>query len=381
MKYITTIIALLVFNSSFSQLKKITSYNLGQLYEQVKYTDYNSFKGNCGGYVNNVRFESVFDFFDDENRNNNTLKEQVKNNSFRNEYQQYIDKIIKNGKQISFYSEPNNNCPLKKFNYFKNILTSYEVVSKYYFELDNIETERLNAKTEFYNKVKRANDSIIESKKLENKNKANLLVAKSDEILEKEGVKQKQQFYNNGISSLNSKLETLKKNYEKEQEAKIKKLSPTNFRANKLKIDNEYNSKINSATSKNELDKKLLEANYKNSTKAFDDKYNSTFEKLQKEYDELNNFDYNSLIQEKVVFDDSKFMEQQNELKNEFDLKWKTINENLTKIYNEEQNSGNRVNVIESKNDNNSTNEPKKESSGKKALKVGGGILLNLLKK
>ena len=347
MKYITTIITLLVFNSSFSQLKKITSYNLGQLYEQVKYTDYNSFKGNCGGYVNGVyRFEDIFMFFDESSKNNNTLKDQIKNNSFRNEYQQYIDKIIKNGRQISFYSEPNNNCPLKKFNYFKNILTSYEVVSKYYFELDNVETERLNAKTEFYNKVKRANDSIIEAKKIENKNKANLLIAKSDEILEKEGVKQKQQFYNDGISSLNTKLETLKKTYEKEKEAKIKKLSPTNFRANKLKVDNEYNSKIASATSKNEADKKLLETNFKNSTKAFDDKYNSTFEKLQKEYDNLNNFDYNSLIQEKVIFDDSKFIEQQNNLKTEFDSKWKSIHENLTKIYVEEQNSGNRVNTI-----------------------------------
>lgn len=188
MKYIATIIALLIFNSSFSQLRKITSYNLGQLYEQVKYTDYNSFKGNCGEYVNGVyRFEDIFMFFDDSSKNNNTLKEQIKNNSFRNEYQQYIDKIIKNGGQISFYSEPNNNCPLKKFNYFKNILTSYEVVSKFYFDRDNNETERLNAKTKYYNKIKLENDSIIQSKKNENKTKADMLLAKNDEIFEKEG--------------------------------------------------------------------------------------------------------------------------------------------------------------------------------------------------
>jgi hypothetical protein len=379
MKYISTLITLLIINLTFGQSRKISSYNLGELYEQVKYTDYNSFKGNCGGYVNNVRFEYVIEMFDDSSKNRNTLKEQLNDNSFRNEYQNLIDKVIQNSKQISFYSEPNNNCPLKKFNYFKNILTYYEIGSKYYFELDNIESDRKNAKKKYYDDIKLQNDSIIQAKKLENKTKGTVLIAKSNDIKDKEGVNQKLKNYNESISSLNSKFENIKISYVNEKNAKIKKLTPTNFRVNKSKIENDYNSKIVLANSKNERDKNSLDTNYKNSVKDFDEKYKNTFQKLQNEYNELNNFDYNSLHQEKPNFDDSKFLEQQNNLTLKFESEKRIIFNNLTKIYNNEQNSGNRVNIIDNNND--KTSEPKKESTGKKALKVGVGILSGLLKK
>ena len=126
MKYFITLITIVSFNLSSAQLKKINNYSLGILYENVKKIDYEVFRTNCKSYVGNqdigqVMLDYVIENLDDDERNNNTLKRQIRIKNLAYQYQEYIDRIIAgyhNG--INYFANDREQCSQGKYIYFNN---------------------------------------------------------------------------------------------------------------------------------------------------------------------------------------------------------------------------------------------------------------------
>lgn len=331
MKHFTILIALVFFNFSFAQLKKINNYNLGILFEKVKTTDYDMFRANCKSYVGQSMFEYVIKYLDDDEMNNNTLKRQIRIRTLAYGYQEYLDKIINNYESgLNYFINDREQCSQSKFVFFKNNLTAYEMVSKYYVELYNNEIERLNVLKEFDDKYSLDSLNIVESQQKLNFDRISKIEVEKENLEFEVGLKAKKDKYENEISTLTANLESNLDKLENDKILQVKKLSPTNFQVNKAKIINNFNTKKNSIRQKSESEKNVLTINYQNSIKIIETKYYSQLEKLNIESDELKNFNYESIIPNKPDIDDSKFRENRNLLQSNLDREWKALVKKIT---------------------------------------------------
>lgn len=318
-----------------AQRTKITNYNLGSLYEKVKNTEYYDYKGNCQGYVNNVMFDYVIQFFNEDNKNYNTLKKQIKNQTLRQEYETNVEKIISNyKKRLDYYFSSQEDCPQKRFVLFKNHLTAYEMLSKYYCELDNIETERYNQNFSALQKHKLDSINIIQSKRQEITGRLAKL-SEEKELLSL-GTADTPELYNleNKLSALDIALEKNLARMEQDQTSQIKKLPPTNFKANKAKIQSDFRSKINALKQKYNTEKSLLESAYRNEQLKINSKTQPEIDKIDAEMSSLENFDYDTIAPNFENTDDGNFKVRREELYQKFRDEWKALFTNIDTLYN-----------------------------------------------
>lgn len=337
MKYFITLITILTLNLSFSQNQKITNYSLGRLFEKIKNTDYVDYKGNCQGYIDRVMFDYAVKFLDDSNMNNNTLKNQIRNEAIKDEYQRYIDKLTSNyDKNLDYYRSNSDDCPQNRYIFFKNHLIAYEMASKYFVEIYNNEIERQNFLNEYDKKYSLDSLNIVLNKKKENLERLNKIEIEHSNLETQGNFESKKEALDTNISSLNIALESVLAKLENEKTAQIKKLTPTNFKVNKAKIITEYNNKMNIARQKNENEKNSLTIQYKNSIEIEEAKYKPLFDKLETESNELKQFNYESIIPNRENIDDSKFREKRDLLKTKLKAEWVALFTHLGEIYKSE---------------------------------------------
>lgn len=334
MKYFATLIAFLFFNTVFSQNQKITNYSLGRLYERLKSTDYIDYKGNCQGYIDNVMLDYALKFLGDSNMNNNTLIKQIKSENLRDQYKGNIEKIISDyDKNIDYYTSNKEDCPEKRYIFFKNHLTAYELTSKYYLEIYNNEIDRKILLNEYNEKYSLDSIHIVQTKQNENLARINKIKSEYANLETESNIKTIKDEYETNISAIDLTLEAQLEKLENNKILQIKKLTPTNFKANKAKITNDFNNKMNTLIQKKADEKNILKLNYQKSIKDITEKYQPQFDKLNAETNDLNDFNYESVIPNRQDVDDSKFKEKRDLLTSNFKREWTTLFTNMNEIY------------------------------------------------
>lgn len=304
-----TLILLSFFCNAQQKLERITSYSLGEVYEKIKDDNFLNFKLKCNSWVNNVKYQYAVQLLNDS-RNENTLIQQIKNENLQSEYEELLSNLQKTGGYVGFYSTSDSECPLIKFKFVKNLLDFYAQSSAIYAEIDNLQTDKVNARIDFDSKVKADNDKLINAKQLENQQKINELETQYSKILNESGLANQADISNNKIQSLQDNLQRNLINTESDAKARIKKLPVANFSANKQKIISETESKKSSLRLNAEKQILVAKKEYNDKMAKLDDTYGETLTNLKKQKGDLDNFDYESI---KVFpkFDDSKYTSQQ----------------------------------------------------------------------
>lgn len=92
MKKILLLFTVLLSIASNSQNKKIENYDLGRLFEKLKYMDYTDYKTEHNQYYNYVYIDAAVSFLNELERNNNTLINQMRHIGIGKEYYTYLEK-------------------------------------------------------------------------------------------------------------------------------------------------------------------------------------------------------------------------------------------------------------------------------------------------
>nr|WP_317630641.1 hypothetical protein [uncultured Flavobacterium sp.] len=168
MKKILVLFTVLLSIVSNSQNTKIENYDLGRLFEKLKYMDYTDYKTEYNQYYNYVNIDAAVSFLNEFDKNNNTLIHQLRNTGIGKEYYTYLEKIVENYRKNNGYYD---NGSKKRYTYIKNHVTAYEMVSKYYVELYNNDIDRKKLQQESAKKYSQDSLQIISAKILENREK------------------------------------------------------------------------------------------------------------------------------------------------------------------------------------------------------------------
>lgn len=306
-KIYMTIYIFLVSIVCFSQEKfsKIQDYSLGNIYNQIKNDDFKDFKQKCGSWVDNVKYQYAVQLLDNE-KNNNTLINQIDDRNLKNKYVDFLSNIRKAGLNVAFYDSSDSECPLKKYNYVKTILDYYEKISKLFSEAYNIYAEERNAEIDFNNDLFIKNKSIIDAKKSENKNKLDILDSELEVLNKKYSSDNPKAILDNKIISIKEVLNIKLIEIDKDSDSKIKKLPLANFSVNKQKIIKEASIKKNNL--KKIADKNILEAEqvFKANTNSFDESYYDDLKAIELNKSNIINYNYD-ILKMNSNFDNSKY--------------------------------------------------------------------------
>lgn len=342
-----TVIFCAMFSCSFAfsqKLNRITSYSLGEVYDNIKNDNFVNFKLKCGTWVNNVKYQYAVQLLQDS-RNRNTLLEQIKNENVKSSYEEVLSYINKAGSRVGFYSNSESECPLLKFKFVTTILRFYEDSSKFYSELDNLQTDKVNAKIDFDNQVALENERLVNAKKNENSLSLIQLEEKYNSVLIESGLKTIKDDYENKLKSSNNSLNNSLDALETQTSARIKKLPVANFSANKRKILDESESKrialINS-TKKIQLG---FDKNYNDALAKSQDTYGPILTSLEKQKEDINNFDYET-VKKHPVFDDSKYSSQQQTLSDDFQKTIEKFNKNISTLESLRSSGSKVINIL-----------------------------------
>ena len=355
-KKIFTVLFVLIFFLSFNsqqildpinesrafepKLQRIESYSLGEVYETIKDDNFLNFKLKCNTWVNNVKYQYAVQLLNDS-RNKNTLIEKINNENIKSDYEELLSNIQKIGNRVGFYSTSESECPLIKYKFVKTIFDFYEKISKIYSELDNLQTDKINAIIDFDEKVEQENLNLVVAKQLENSEKKDDLDNQYNKILRESGLENQLKGINNKIQSLKDHLQQSINSIEIETKGRIKKLPISNFSANKQKIILETENKKNNLKSNTEKQILALKKENKDKIAKLEDTYGETLMNIKKQKEELENFDYEK-IKIHSKFDDSEYVSQQETKIKELEETINKFNENIRIIENQ-KNSGSKV--------------------------------------
>jgi len=325
--FATNLFLLSFFCNAQQKLQKITSYSLGEVYEKIKDDNFVNFKLKCNSWVNNVKYQYAVQLLNDS-RNENTLIQQIKNENLQSEYEELLSNLQKTGGYVGFYSTSDSECPLIKFKFVKNVLDFYAQSSAIYAEIDNLQTDKVNAKIDFDAKVKADNDKLVNSKQLQNQQKINDLELQYNKILSESGLSNQADISNSKIQSLQDNLQRNLISTENDAKARIKKLPVSNFAANKQKILRETESKKNNLRLNSEKQIIAVKQEYNDKIAKLDDTYGDTLTSLKEQKQNLENFDYESI---KIFpkFDDSIYTSQQETKIKELESSIQKFNKNV----------------------------------------------------
>lgn len=345
MKKLILILSILTANEIYSQKQtKITSYSLGEVYENIKNDNFLNFKLKCGSWVNNVKYQYAVQLLQDS-RNNNTLIDQINNETIKSSYEDMLSNINKIASRVGFYSNSESECPLIKYKFVKTILDFYEATSKYHSELDNIQTDKFNAKIDFDNQVNLENERLVNEKKNENNQNLLKIEEKYNSVLIESGLKTLKDDYENKVETSNNTLNKNLEALESQTNARIKKLPISNFAMNKRKIITESENKrislINS-TKKLQLD---FEKNYNDSLAKSQDTYSPILSNIEKQKEEILNFDYET-IKKHPVFDDSSYNTQMQNITVDYQKLIEKFNKNISTLENLRSSGAKIINLL-----------------------------------
>lgn len=342
--FATNLILLSFFCNAQQKLQKITSYSLGEVYEKIKDDNFINFKLKCNSWVNNVKYQYAVQLLNDS-RNENTLIQQIKNENLQSEYEELLSNLQKTGGYVGFYSSSDSECPLIKFKFVKNLLDFYAQSSSIYAELDNLQTDKVNAKIDFDAKVKVDNDKLVNAKQLENQQRINDLEIQYNKILSESGLANQADISNNKIQSLQENLQRNLTNTENEAKARIKKLPVSNFSANKQKILSETENKKNNLTLNSEKQIIVVKKEYNDKMEKLEDNYGETLINLKKQKEDLSNF-YYELIKTFPKFDDSKYTSQQEIIIKELKAEIQKFNKNVQTLESLRKSGSKVINIL-----------------------------------